>query len=92
MEKKKKNPGSSIPYQTYMSRLFFFIWRNDDLLLGHGFSQSVRKSTTGCSISRTVVVLPCMMVMLGVWEAFSMGNPPEKRMNGSLEGERKNKK
>lgn len=45
---------------------------------GQGFSQSVMKSQTACSISKTVVVLPTITVMQFDFEPFSDGIPPEK--------------
>lgn len=47
------------------------------LPLGHGVSHIVMKSTTGCSISKTVVDFPCSTVMQGDFPPFSIERPPE---------------
>lgn len=52
--------------------------------LAHGLSHSVIKSTTLCSISSTVVVFPCITVMLGVLPVVSCANPPENITYDSL--------
>lgn len=52
--------------------------------LSHGLSQIVTKSTTGCSISRTVVCFPCKTVMHGDFPPLSIDKPPENIVNVSL--------
>lgn len=51
--------------------------------LAQGLSQMVTKSTTACSISRTVVSLPCITVMHGDLPPRSMDSPPENIVNVS---------
>ena len=53
--------------------------------LSQGVVESVRKSITLCSISRTVVLLPCITVSAGERIARSYGMPPLKMMYGSLQ-------
>lgn len=50
----------------------------------HGLSHNVIKSTTLCSISRTVIVFPFITVILGVLPALSKGRPPENIIYDSL--------
>lgn len=52
--------------------------------LVHGFSQSVMKSTTICSISKTVVVFPWITVMLEALLMVSCARPPENMIYVSL--------
>ncbi len=54
-----------------------------------GVEQSVRKSTTLCSISSTVVLLACITVREGVRLALSYGIPPLNITYGSLQGNTK---
>lgn len=53
------------------------------LPLAQGLSQIVTKSTTGCSISRTVVSFPCITVMHGDLPPRSIDSPPENIVNVS---------
>ena len=50
----------------------------------HGVEQIVTKSTTGCSISSTVVLLPRITVIVGVCPDFSYTIPPLNITYGSL--------
>lgn len=59
-----------------------------DLPLLQGVEQIVTKSMTVCSSSNTVVLVPCMIVTVEVWNDFSHGIPPQKIMYGSLQQQR----
>lgn len=52
--------------------------------LDQGVSHIVIKSTTGCSISRTVVAFPCNTVIQGDLPPFSIERPPVNIVNVSL--------
>lgn len=52
--------------------------------LDQGLSHMVMKSTTGCSISRTVVDRPWSTVIHGDFPSRSIDKPPENIVNVSL--------
>lgn len=70
--------------ETYLIRFELISLVNANSPLGHGVSQMVIKSITGCSISSTVVDLPCITVMHGDLPSRSIDSPPEKIVKVSL--------
>lgn len=60
------------------------VWNIKYSPLDQGLSHMVMKSTTGCSISRTVVDLPWSTVIHGDFPSRSTDKPPENIVNVSL--------